>query len=142
MTAKRGSELLLKRGDGAGTEVFTTVGTLRTKSLTFNGNPIDVTTDADVDGNGEVWQTFITGVKTIAINGSGIAKAIEPAQSVYEDFAEGNIVNYQAIVPYIGTWTAPFIVTSMDFNGNHDGTVDFTLSMQAAGAPTFVAETA
>jgi len=141
MTARRGSQLLVKRGDGATpTEAFTTVGALRNATVEINGNPIDVTTNDDVDANNEIWQTYITGVKTMTVSGDGIAKAIEPAQSIYEDFAEGNVVNYEIVVPYFGTWTAPFIVSNMSIPAAYDGVIGFSLTLQLNGAPTFVAE--
>jgi len=143
MTAKRGTLLLIKRGDGASPEVFTTVGALRNATLTFNGNPIDVTTADDVDGNNEIWRSQITGVKDFSVSGDGVGKAIEPVQSVYEDFAGVNAVvrNYQVVVPYVGTWTLPMVVTNMTFEGPYDGAVTFSVELQSAGAPTFVAET-
>ena len=141
MAAKRGSLLLIKRGDGADPEVFTSVGALRNGNVTFDGNPIDVTTSDDVDGSNEIWSAFITGVKGMSISGDGVGKAIEPVQSVYEDFASGAITNYEIVVPHVGTWTVAMVVTNMTFDGPFDGAVTFNLSMQAAGAPTFVAET-
>lgn len=141
MPAVRGSSLLVKRGDGASPEVFTTVGALRNATLTINGNPIDVTTADDLDGNNEIWRAMITGVKDFQISGDGVAKAIEPAQSVYEDFAAGTLRNFQVIVPYIGTWELPMVVTNMTFEGPYDGAATFSLELQSAGAPTFTAET-
>lgn len=142
MAAKRGSTLLIKRGDGATpTEAFTTVGALRNGNITFDGNPIDVTTADDVDGNNEIWSSFITGVKSLSISGDGVAKAIEPIQSIYEDFAQGTIGNYEIVVPFVGTWTVPFVITNISFEGPYDGALTFSLSAQSAGAPTFVAET-
>lgn len=140
MAAVRGSKLLIKRGDGAATEAFTTVGALQNATLALNGNPIDVTTADDVDGNDEIWQTFITGMKSLSVSGNGIGKAQEPIQSVYSDFAIGEITNYQIVVPHLGTFTVAMIVGNMEFSGPHDGVLGFSLSLQSAAAPTFVAE--
>lgn len=141
MAAKRGSELLIKRGDGADPEVFTTVGALQSATVTFDGQPIDVTTADDVDGSNQIWRTYISGVKEMSISGNGIGKVIEPVQSVYEDFAAGSIVNFEVVVPFVGTWTVPMIVSNMTFNGPFDGTLGFDIALNSAGAPTFVAET-
>lgn len=137
MVAKRGSELLLKRYNGS---TYVTFGAMQSATLSINGNPIDVTTADDVDVNNEIWRSRITGVKELSVSGNGIAKAIEPAQSVYEDFALGNVVSYQVIVPYIGTFQLDMIVASMDFGGQYDGAADFRIELQSAGAPTFTPE--
>jgi TP901-1 family phage major tail protein len=140
MAAVRGSNLLIKRGDGASPEVFTAVGALRNATLSINGNPIDVTTSDDVDGNNEIWLSRITGVKDLSVSGDGVAKALEPVQSVYEDFALGTITNYQVVVPFVGTFTVAMIVGSMTFEGPYDGAATFSLELSSAAAPTFVAE--
>lgn len=140
MTAKRGSTLLLKRHDGSS---YVTVGALQSKSLSINGNPIDVTTADNVDVNDEMWQTFITGLKSLSIsNANGIAKSDNKAivQAVYDDFATGTVTSYQVVVPYLGTFEVDMIVGNMEFSGPHDGVMGFTISLQAAGAPTFTAE--
>lgn len=140
MTAVRGSALLVKRYNGS---TYATVGALQSKSLSINGNPIDVTTADDVDANNEVWQTFITGLKSLAINNAnGIAKSSSKTvvQAVYDDFATGTVTSYQIVVPYLGTFEVDMIIGNMEFTGPHDGALGFTISMQSAGAPTFTAE--
>ena len=145
MVAVRGSLLLIKRGNGDGPpETFTTVGALQNATVTFNGNPIDVTTANDVDAQNEIFQSYITGVKSMTVSGNGFNDALEPVQSVYEDWAAINssIQNYQVVVPFVGTWTVPMIVGEISFEGPYDNAVSFNISLQASGPPTFVAETA
>lgn len=140
MPAKRGSTLLVKRGDAASPEVFTTFASIRNATLTINGQPINVTTGDDVDGNNEIWNTYITGPKDLSVSGEGIAKSLGQPQSVYQDFAAGTITNYQIVVPYIGTFTLAMIVGNMEFTGQYDDAVTFNLTLQGNEAPTFVAE--
>lgn len=139
MAATKGPSMLIKRGDGASPEVFTTVGAMRTKGLSLNSNPIDITTDDDVDGNNVVWQTFLSGINSMSVSGDGIGKAIEPLQSITEDLLQGNLNNYQIVVPNIGTFEANMIVESVDFNAAHDGVVEFSLSMRNNEAVAFTA---
>lgn len=140
MVAKRGSSLTIKRGDGASSESFTQVGSVQTSTLTINGNPIDVTTADDVVA-GEIWRTHITGVKDFSVSASGITKNFLPMQSIYAAFAGGTVENYEITVPNIGTWTVAMIVGDMDFPGPYDGASEFSFTLVANGAPTFVAET-
>jgi predicted secreted protein len=138
-----GFDFLLKRGDGASPEVFTTVGALRTKALTIDGNPVDATTDDDADGNNVVWRVFEGGVHGFEITASGVAKTTNKTtvQAVYNDFATNAVTNYQVVVPIFGTWSLPVVIGSMTINGAYDDIVNFDITIQANGAPTFVAET-
>ena len=43
MAAQKGSALLLKIGDGASPEAFTTIGGLRSTSITQNDEAVDIT---------------------------------------------------------------------------------------------------
>lgn len=139
MTAKRGNELVIKRWDGA---TFVTVGALRTKSLTLNGNSIDVTTDDDVDGNNQIWRTRISGVKDFSVEGEGIAKLANKAlvQAVYNDFALGTVTDYQVVVPYLGTFECGMIVSNMSNSASYDDVITFSLAIEAAEAPTHTPE--
>ena len=69
-----------------------------------------------------------------------IGKAIEPVQSLYEDFADGVLRNIEVTVPYVGTWVAPMIVQNLQFEGPYEGAVTFTLTLESAGAPDFTPE--
>lgn len=141
MPARRGSELVIRRGDGGSPETFTAIGALQNSNWSINGNPIDVTTADDVDVNGEIWQTFITGPKSGSVSGNGIGKALQPLQNLYTDFANGVIRNMQIVVPNLGTFTAAFVITQMEFTGPYDGVQGFNITLQLSGAPVFVAET-
>lgn len=140
MAAVRGSKLLIKRGDGEVPEEFETVGALQSSTLSLNGNPIDVTTADDVDENGEIWQTQISGLKSLSVSGNGIGKDKQPIQDVYADFATGTITNYEIIIPHLGVFEVPMIVGDMEFSGPHDGVLGFTISLMSAGAPEFTKE--
>ena len=141
MVAKRGSLLIIKRGDAASPEVFTQIGAIQNSTWAIAGNSINVTTADDVDGNNEIWNTFITGPKDGTITANGISKGFLPIQTIYNDFATGTAVNYEIIVPNVGTWTAAMIIGDMSFDGPFDGVVGFDITMQMSGAPVFVAET-
>lgn len=141
MVAKRGSELTISRGDGASPEVFTQVGDVQNATLTINGNAIEITTGDDVDGNGEIWRTYLTGPKDFSVQANGISNAFLPIQTVYDDYATGAFTNYEIAVPNVGTYTLSMIVDTMEFTGNYDGAAGFSVTLRASGAPAFVAAT-
>ncbi|HBT00565.1 MAG TPA: phage major tail protein, TP901-1 family, partial [Citreicella sp.] len=75
MAKKKGRELLLRIGDGVeGSETFSKVCALTTKSLVINNEEIDVTTaDCDAPG-GVLWTEVLDGVRRISFSGNGISK--------------------------------------------------------------------
>ena len=58
MTAQKGKDLLVKIGDGATPENFTTVAGLRATTLAFNAQSVDITSADSTD----LWRELLTGV--------------------------------------------------------------------------------
>lgn len=138
MAAKRGSSILWKRHDGTS---MVTLGSLQSKSVSFDGGDIDITTDDEVDANGEVWGAVLSGTKTISISGTLIAKAQQPIQGLYDDYARGLTPNHELVLPYLGVFTVPMLISSLNPDGEVNGVYQYTVSARNNGAPTFVAET-
>lgn len=140
MAAKSGTTLLIQRGDGELSETFDTVAALRNAEVNFNGESIDVTTMDDLDVNNEIWRARITGVKDITISADGLGKSVAGVQGITTDYLLGQKTNYRVVIPYVGAFTAPFIVVNKTDTGAYDGALSFSISIESAGAPTFVAE--
>ena len=70
MGAQRGRDMLLKIGDGAAPEVFTTVAGLRARTISLNAKTADVT-DADSAGR---WRELLAGagMKSASVSGQGV----------------------------------------------------------------------
>lgn len=133
MGAQKGKDLLLKLDDGTGT--FVTVAGLRTRQIAFNAELVDVT-HAESAGR---WRELLAGagVRRAAISGSGIFKDEASDAAVRAIFFDGEIRDWQVIVPAFGTVEGPFQVTSLDYRGDHAGEVTFELALESAGAVTF-----
>ena len=69
MAAQKGSSLLVKIGDGASPEAFTTIGGLRSTSISLNDEAVDVTT---MDSSNARTLLANGGIQTITISGSGV----------------------------------------------------------------------
>lgn len=140
MAARRGTALLIQRGDGEVSETFTTVASIRNASIAMNGESIDVTTVDDVDANDEIWRARITGVKDFTITGDGLAKSVSAVAGIDSDYRLGTITNYRVVVPYVGAYVMPAIVPNMQHDGPYDGAAAFSFTIESAGAPTFTPE--
>jgi len=136
MTAQRGKDLLLKIGDGASPENFTTLAGLRATTLAFNAQSIDIT-NAD---SADMWRELLNaGVKSATISGSGVFKDAASDAALRTTFFNQTLCNWQIVIPHFGTVSGPFKLASLSYEGPYDGEVKLSLSLASAGALTFVA---
>ena len=134
MAAQKGVEFLLKIGDGATTEAFTTIGGCRSNSFSINNEQVDVT-NKDSSGDRELLDG--AGITSIEVSGSGIFDG-GTEQTLLELKARTDLqANYQIIVPNHGTYEGAFQAGSMELGGEHNGEVTFSVSLSSSGAITF-----
>ena len=79
------------------------------------------------------------GVKSASISGSGVFKDADTDERVRTIFFDGETPDFQVIVPDFGTIEGPFLVSSVEYAGNHNGEATYELSLTSAGEITFVA---
>jgi TP901-1 family phage major tail protein len=136
MAAQKGKDLLLKvDSDGSGS--FVTVAGLRSRSIAFNAETVDITHQ---ESAGQ-WRELLAGagVRNARVTGSGIFKDAASDELVRSYVFGGTIRDWQVIVPDFGTVEGPFQITSFELTGRHDGEVAFELSLDSAGELTFAA---
>jgi len=136
MAAQKGKDLLLKI-DGDGTGAFVTVAGLRSRTLAFNAETVDIT-HAESAGR---WRELLggAGARNARITGAGIFKDTASDESVRAAFFAGAIRAWQVVIPDFGIVAGPFQITSLDISGKHDGEVAFELALESAGELTFTA---
>lgn len=135
MSAQKGKDLLVKIGDGASPEVFTTVAGLRATTLAFNAQSVDIT-NADSAGQ---WRELLDGggVASASISGSGVFKDASSDASLRAAFFAQALHNYQIVIPNFGTVSGPFKLTALQYDGPFDGELKLSLTLASAGALTF-----
>ena len=136
MAAQKGKDLLLKiDSDGAGT--FTTVAGLRSRTVSFNAETVDITHQ---ESAGQ-WRELLAGagVKSARLSGSGVFKDGASDATVRDYFFNGTIRDWQVIIPDFGTVQGLFQISGFEYGGRHDGEVTFELTLDSAGALTFTA---
>jgi len=136
MAAQKGKDLLLKiDADGLGT--FQTVAGLRSRTLAFNAETVDVTHQESVGQ----WRELLAGAgaKSARITGSGIFKDAASDEIIREMFFNGVIRDWQVVVPDFGTVEGPFQIAAFELAGRHDGEVSFELALESAGELSFTA---
>ena len=138
MSAQRGKDLLIKIGDGADPEVFTTVAGLRASTLAFNAQSVDVT-NADSAGQ---WRELLDGggVASASISGSGVFKDAASDASLRSAFFAQSLKDFQIVIPSFGTVSGPFKLTALQYDGPFDGELKMSLTLASAGQIAFTGE--
>ncbi|MBB4121592.1 phage major tail protein, TP901-1 family [Martelella radicis] len=132
MTAQKAKDLLLKLHNGSG---FETVAGLRTKTLSFNAETVDIT-DSESAGR---WRELLggAGIQRASMTASGIFKDAASDETVRAAFFAGALVSAEIIIPGFGTIAGPFQFTSLEYSGQHNGELQFQIAMESGGALSF-----
>ena len=148
MAAQQGRALLMKIGDAASPEAFNSIGGLRSTSITFNDEAVDITTK---DSGGARALLAGGGVNSITISGSGVftdnTQEIAVRTAFYAQMNTSNgssaqtaaFKNFQFIVPDLGTFTGSFMIASLEYAGEYNGEVTYSMSFESNGYITFAA---
>lgn len=134
-TAQKGAAILIQKGSGGG---VVTIGGIRTKTFTLNSETVDVTTADDSNR----WRQLLaaTGIKNMAVSGSGIIKDTAAQQQSVTDFAAQTVDTYTLTVPGIGTFVGGFQISQLQIGGAYNGESTLDISMESGADITFTAE--
>ena len=140
MAKQRGRELLVRIGDGEVSEAFSNLCGLNSKSFSINNNSVDVTTPDCATPGGVLWTETLDGTKNMSISGDGYFEdsAAELRMNTVA-MAADNSCNMEVVVPDFGTYAGAFRLDSVEFGGESEGGVTYSLSMSSTGAVTFTA---
>ena len=139
MAKQLGRSLLIKIGDGAGSEAFTAIAGLNSKSITINNSAIDVTTPDATTPGGALWASSLNGLKSMSISGDGIFLDESAQEGRLNTIAmqADPVANFELVVPDFGTYSGEFRVTSLEFGGETEGAATFSLSLESNGTVTY-----
>jgi TP901-1 family phage major tail protein len=138
MAAQKGRDLLLKI-DTTGSGDFETVAGLRSRSLAFNAETVDITHQESVGQ----WRELLSGagIRSARLNGSGIFKDAASDAFVRAAFFNGDLLMMEIVIPDFGAIQGLFQIATLEFSGRHDGELAFELGLESAGALQFTAAT-
>ncbi len=137
MGAQNGKDLLIKV-DTNGSGTFETLAGLRATRVSFNAETVDVTNPSSAGG----WRELLAGagVKTAALSGSGVFRDAATDERARQIFFDGEIPNFQVIIPDFGVVQGPFQISSIEYAGSHNGEATYEMSMASAGELVFTAD--
>lgn len=136
MAAEKGRSFLVKRGDGATSESFTTIAGMRETSLSINGETVDIT---NKDSGG--WQTLLAGAGTtsVSVSGSGVFTDTATEVSMQTSAMNKTIDNYEIVFESGDKFSGAFAVSSCEYSGAHNNERSYSLSLESSGQITFTA---
>ncbi len=137
MAAQKGLDLLVKIGDGEASEAFTAFGGIRSNSISFNSETVDITNVGSTDR----WRELLAGagVKSASVSGSGVFVDDAQDETARGYFFAGTIPNFEIVIPDFGTVSGPFQITTLDYNGEHNGEATYSVTLESAGELTWAA---
>lgn len=132
MAAQKGAALLLKINTTGST--YVTVGGLRSTSITLNDEAVDVT-NKDSSGN----RTLLAdgGIHSISVSGSGVFTDAASETTLKDAMNASTFKNFQVIIPDFGTYAGAFMVATLEYAGEHNGEVTYSVTLESSGAITF-----
>lgn len=135
MTAQSGRAFLLKISDDGSPATFQTVAGLRTNQLTLNSEAVDITHK----GSGG-WREILpgAGVSSVSVRGTGVFTGSAGEQAVQTKLLSSSSADCQVTFEDGARFEGPFVVTSVEFTGDHNDARTYAVSLESAGAISFV----
>ena len=134
-----GRKLVLKLGDGADPEVFTTIAGLRDTTVTRTDSEVNTTTK---DDNG--YRTLLSDrtMQALSISGTGVFVDSATFADTVTAFNAGTLNNFEIDVVSTDATTAgevlegAFKITQLEQAGAHDGEVNYSITLESSGQVT------
>lgn len=136
ITKLRGTQLLIKIGDGASPEVFThrcLINTKRGIKFTSSANKV-IVPDCD-NPDDPAWNEVIKDALSALIDGAGKLDN-KPATITFFDawFRGDEAKNVQVWLGTKGYWPGPFQLTGWELSGDRGNNADASLTLESDGA--------
>ena len=134
MAAQKGSAVLIKQTISG---TVTTIGGLRSSSLTINEETVDIT-NKDSGGNRALLADG--GILSMSISGSGVFTD-SAAEVAFRSAALGATAfqTFTFVIPDLGTYAGLFQVTSLEYAGEYNGETTYSFGLESSGAISFSA---
>ena len=135
MAVQNGKDLLIKVDlNNAGT--FQTMAGLRATRVSLNAETVDVTS---LESAG--WRELLAGagVKAASVTGSGVFRDQATDARAQQIFFNGEVPNFQVIVPNFGVIQGLFQITAIEYSGTYNGEASYDMTLASAGVLTFTA---
>ena len=147
MAAQKGAHHLVKIGSGSPV-AYATVGGLRSTSITMAEEAVDIT---NKDSLGHRALLAGGGTNSVSVSGSGVftdaasEATIRTAYYAQQNTSDGSSAQtaafslFQIIVPHFGTFAGTFMIASLEYAGEFNGEVTYSITFESSGYISFTA---
>ena len=134
MAAEKGRDFVLKVGDGATSETFTTIGGAKLVGFNFSGEDV-VITDKDDAG----WQVLLAdaGMKAVTLNIQGVFKDSASENTVRTNYLAQTIDNYELYFASGDKFAGAFKWSGFEYSGAEVGDLQYSGSLSSSGLIEF-----
>lgn len=130
-----GKDFLVQHRVSTGPDVYTTIGGMRSTSLTINNEQVDVTDKGSVP-----WRQLLAcGVRSMSISLSGVMSTDTVAKSMMLKSTQGTIETFKLISGLGDTYVGQFLIASCQREGEYNGAEQYSLTLESAGAIAYTA---
>lgn len=128
-----GNDFVLQIGDGAGSEVFTTLGGLRTKSLSLNNAMIESTNHGS-----NQFRTILpeAGIRSFTVSGAGIMTDSATLSQLRVDCLAGVLRNFRLIDGNGLSITGAFKIVTFEQSAEYNAEHAYSISLESSGELT------
>ncbi len=140
MAKQLGRAMLLQIELVAGGGSYSNLCGINSKSLTINRTSIDVTTPNCTTPEGLLFTETMAGLFNVGVSGDGFFEdSTAEARMNTVAMAADNVANFKIVVPDFGTYAGAFRIASLEFGGETEGGVTYSISLESSGTVTFTA---
>ena len=140
MAKQLGRAMLLQIELVAGGGSYSNLCGINSKSLTINRTSIDVTTPNCTTPEGLLFTETMAGLFNVGVSGDGFFEdSTAEARMNTVAMAADNVANFKVVVPDFGTYAGAFRIASLEFGGETEGGVTYSISLESSGTVTFTA---
>ena len=138
MAANCGKSFLVRVKNDAGTPAFVPLAGLRTKSLSFNREIVDVTSSDSVLQFREILPNC--GVRSMSVSGAGVSTDKASAVVIQDAAFDGSLRDCEIVVPGLGLFVGKFAIPTFNHAGEYNGEMKYEMSLESSGDITFTVE--
>ncbi len=137
MAAQKGRDVLLRVRKDHTDQSYETLAGLRKRQFRFRAPGIDSTHVESASG----WRELMAGAgqKSIDIAGEGVFVDAASDAKLSAAFFELETPDFELVVPDFAIIRGAFLISELNYGGQHDGELDFSIILKSAGEITLEA---
>lgn len=136
-TAQAGKDLLIKVKNDAGSPTLVAMVGLRTKSIKFNAEIVDITNSDSTNSFRELLGGV--GVKSMSTSGAGVAQNFAAIEVLRDMMFDGTLRDCEVVIPGLGTAACKCKISALELGGEHNKELTFSATLESSGDITWTA---